>query len=75
MVRALISPLVAWALIALPAVAQAETEVRLVPANGAHQVNPDTQLSVTFASPPVPGTAGPSAFTTMADHTLVDSST
>lgn len=46
--------------------------VRFLPANGARNVNPDTHLVLTFASPPEIGSSGTIRIYDAADNTLVD---
>jgi hypothetical protein len=67
-------------LVAVPAGAQIHKQidnmqgsiVRMWPANGATNVNPDTQLAIAFLSPPVLGNAGTIRIYDAVDNTLVD---
>lgn len=53
--------------------AQAHAESpRLAPANGATNINPDTQLTLTFSSPPTLGTSGTIRVYDAGDGSLVD---
>jgi pectinesterase len=52
--------------------AQEGSIVRLVPANGATNVNPDTHLAITFLSPPEIGSKGSIRIYDAADNRLVD---
>lgn len=51
---------------------QAQTSLSCFPANRARNVNPDTHLVLTFASPPVLGKSGMIRVYDAADHKLVD---
>lgn len=68
MPRPLLSLAVLLALAPLSLCAQ----VRLFPADGAANVNPDTHLVLTFESPPVLGKSGQVRIYDAADHRLVD---
>jgi pectinesterase len=51
---------------------RASAAPRLFPANGAGNVNPDTHLVLTFATPPKPGASGKIQIFDAADNSLVD---
>ena len=69
---ALLLPLAACALGGSATVAAADGKPVMFPANGAADVNPDTQLQLTFASEPKIGTSGLIRIYDAADNSLVD---
>lgn len=73
-VLALLAPLAACAMDGAGNAAQPVSDARpaMFPANGATNVNPDTQLVLTFASPPAVGKSGVIRIHDAADNSLVD---
>jgi len=70
--RSLVLVAVLAAALPLPTIAQQGSIVRMWPANGAANVNPDTHLVIAFLSPPTLGEAGLIRIYDAADNTLVD---